>query len=514
MQGRISSLESVTQDVYGPNPLDAADFLDEIENLPRSAFSSSAGIQELKARAREIYRADPEGYREALDAINQKAEKAGQTTPGLQQEIDRALLQDLNLPAIKPKVDAAKGGGGGSAFAAALQGNAGAVAAIGALGSAEVQAFSIRVNNLYLRNAEAKIDKWMAERPGVPLSSSARNVLINEAIAETRKTPEYAAAYEQLTGKKPGQVGQPAPGSQQGTAPGPKVQGVPKASAAALPDSTVKGFAVRPVMDKPWIHQELSNMNAGKPASPELYRMANRAGTSTNRMLLEQLRFYPDLDPDGSVKNYLIQEVKKQRAGNTVSSANYQGATGGMGMLPTSYNPMAPGSWLMNMLMPPAAAATLPPSYSRYERGGGGALDTSTPSGDVGKFRRAIINKESGGNYTVVNPDSGAIGIGQVMPENVGPWTQKYLGRRLTPQQFRYDKAAQDAVINGRFRDMLADQKAAGYKGEEAIRRAAAVWYSGQGRLWNDTRPQYSNGRRYPSIAEYTKAIWNSYRSY
>jgi hypothetical protein len=133
-------------------------------------------------------------------------------------------------------------------------------------------------------------------------------------------------------------------------------------------------------------------------------------------------------------------------------------------------------------------------------------------SGNIGAFRAAIIGKESGGNYNAVNPDSGALGIGQVMPENVGPWTQKYLGRRLTPQQFLKDPKAQDAVINGRFRDMLNDQAAAGYKGEEAIRRAAAVWYSGQGKLWNDTRPQYSNGRRYPSIAEYTKAIYDAYR--
>jgi hypothetical protein len=133
-------------------------------------------------------------------------------------------------------------------------------------------------------------------------------------------------------------------------------------------------------------------------------------------------------------------------------------------------------------------------------------------SGNVTAFRAAIIGKESGGNYNAVNPDSGALGIGQVMPENVGPWTQKYLGRSLTPQQFLDNPAAQDAVVNGRFRDMLNDQAAAGYKGEEAIRRAAAVWYSGRGELWNNTRPQYSNGRRYPSIAEYTKAIYDSYR--
>lgn len=130
---------------------------------------------------------------------------------------------------------------------------------------------------------------------------------------------------------------------------------------------------------------------------------------------------------------------------------------------------------------------------------------------NVQAFREAIIGKESGGNYSAVNPDSGALGVGQVMPENVGPWTEKYLGRRLTPQQFLQDKAAQDKVVNGRFNDMIADQKAAGFSGEQMIRRAAAVWYSGQANLWNNTKPQYSNGRRYPSIAEYTKAIWEAY---
>lgn len=138
---------------------------------------------------------------------------------------------------------------------------------------------------------------------------------------------------------------------------------------------------------------------------------------------------------------------------------------------------------------------------------------TSSLPPNAQAFREAIIGKESGGNYNAINPDSGALGIGQVMPENVGPWTEKYLGRRLTPEQFLQDKAAQDKVINGRFTDMIADQQAAGFKGELMIRRAAAVWYSGQPNLWNNTKPQYSNGRQYPSVAEYTKAIWEAYSS-
>lgn len=132
---------------------------------------------------------------------------------------------------------------------------------------------------------------------------------------------------------------------------------------------------------------------------------------------------------------------------------------------------------------------------------------------NVARFRKAIISQESGGSYTIVNPDSGAIGIGQVMPENVGPWTQRYLGKALTPEQFRMNPGAQDAVVNGRFKDMLADQRAAGFTGEQMVRRAAAVWYSGQANLWNYNKPEYYNGRRYPSIAEYTKSIWNKFQS-
>lgn len=131
---------------------------------------------------------------------------------------------------------------------------------------------------------------------------------------------------------------------------------------------------------------------------------------------------------------------------------------------------------------------------------------------DVNKLRQAIVGKESGGSFTVVNPDSGAIGYGQVMPENVGPWTQKHFGKRLTPEQFRANKEAQLAVVNGQINEILQQQLKAGYKPDIAIRRAASIWYSGQGDLYDDPKPQYSNGRRYPSIREYTLDILRRYQ--
>jgi hypothetical protein len=407
MKGRIDSQQAVVGQAYRPDPLASEDFMAQIDDLPRSAFSSPQAVQALREQARQAARAEPTPelqaakYKEYMDTIKSKQKQATETTPGLQQAIDKALLQDLALPQVKPLVDASKKKGGGDAFSLALSGGAGTLAAASGLGNAKVTAFSQRVNNLMLRNAEAKIDQWMAERPGVPLSSSARNVLISEAIAETRKSEEYKAAFQTLTGQVPGQVGQGKVGTgpSQGTAPGPENRGVPRTAAAALPDSTAKAFQARPVMDGGWLHSELSAINNGKPASAELYRLAKRAGTTVYRYLGEQLRFYPQLDPNGEVRQYLEQEMRKQRQGQTVSSANIDGvlksdASGGGG-----FNPMAPGSWLMNMLMPPAVAATIPTTTGGY--GGYGGSSTRRPQvilGDKGGLAAAVSAGEGGWN--------------------------------------------------------------------------------------------------------------------
>ncbi len=129
----------------------------------------------------------------------------------------------------------------------------------------------------------------------------------------------------------------------------------------------------------------------------------------------------------------------------------------------------------------------------------------------VARFRAAIIGKESGGSYSAVNPHSGALGIGQVMPDNVPSWSAKYYGRSVTPEEFLKNRGVQDAVINGKFNEILEQQLSAGYSEEEAVRRAASIWYSGDANLWNSTKPEYYEGHRYPSIAEYTRDIWERY---
>jgi murein DD-endopeptidase MepM/ murein hydrolase activator NlpD len=374
INGRMSSTSSVLAEAYRPDPLASQDFLSSIEDTSPSVFASPEGLKQLRQQAREAARAEPtsalqaERYREYNEAIERKRRQAEEATPGVQQQISQSLLQDLALPEVKKKLDAGKAGGSSMMQSLIQQGADPASAAASAFGRSEAVAFTNGVQNLYLRAAEDALNQWREDNPGRAMSPAAKNRIVSQAVADARKSKAYEDLYSTLTGKKPGQVGPGSVGTGpgQGTQPGPQARGVPKAKAAALPDSTVKGYAARPVMEGNWLHSELDSLNKGKPVSAELYQLAKRAGTSVNRYLLEQLRFYPQLDPDGSASRYLQDQVRKQRQGQQVSSANYGGATGGLAMVPTAYNPMAPGSWLMNLLMPPAAAATLPPM------GGGG----------------------------------------------------------------------------------------------------------------------------------------------
>lgn len=103
-------------------------------------------------------------------------------------------------------------------------------------------------------------------------------------------------------------------------------------------------------------------------------------------------------------------------------------------------------------------------------------------------FLNAIGQLESGGNYKAHNP-GGAIGKYQVMPSNVGPWTQQALGHAETPGQFQNDPAAQEAVA----RTILG-----GYYQKYGAEGAAAAWFGGPG-----TSPTSTKSDGNMTVAQY-----------
>jgi hypothetical protein len=137
------------------------------------------------------------------------------------------------------------------------------------------------------------------------------------------------------------------------------------------------------------------------------------------------------------------------------------------------------------------------------------AIDSS----DVVALRRSIIGQESAGNFSAVNPDSGALGYGQVMPENVAPWSKDALGYALTPEEFLAHPDLQLTVLNHKLTQYWEDALiAANGDKDTAVRMVASRWYSGRADWYNSTAPQYYNGTEYPSIQAYTLSILERYR--
>lgn len=89
-------------------------------------------------------------------------------------------------------------------------------------------------------------------------------------------------------------------------------------------------------------------------------------------------------------------------------------------------------------------------------------------TGDLDAFMTALIGKESGGNANAINPDSGAMGLGQIMPENWGPWAAE---AGVSASDF--SEANQRKVIKHK----LAQY----YEAYGNWRDVALVWYGGEG---------------------------------
>jgi hypothetical protein len=110
-------------------------------------------------------------------------------------------------------------------------------------------------------------------------------------------------------------------------------------------------------------------------------------------------------------------------------------------------------------------------------------------------FADAISSIESGGNYRALGPQTGkgrALGKYQVMDFNVGPWSEKVLGRRLTPEQFLADDKAQDQIFEGVFGNYV---KKYGPEG------AAKAWFAGE-RGMNNPNAKDMLGTTVASYAE------------
>lgn len=138
-----------------------------------------------------------------------------------------------------------------------------------------------------------------------------------------------------------------------------------------------------------------------------------------------------------------------------------------------------------------------------------GTTDRTAPSADLDAFMTAISGQESGsaaGNYTDVNPDTGAQGRFQIMPSNWPSWSrQAGLGPNAprTPQN-------QDAVARYKMAEYFNN-----YHNWGAV---AAAWYGGPSAgaaYLKDPNATWLNrrqgGGKYPSITDYAASVLSKF---
>jgi hypothetical protein len=167
-------------------------------------------------------------------------------------------------------------------------------------------------------------------------------------------------------------------------------------------------------------------------------------------------------------------------AADDAEQAGLQSATGAMTPIAAALSgpgafPPAPGTPGGDPGgVPVAAAPQMDPASARVAQAHGAG--PSMP-GNMSAYADAIASIESAGSgdYAALGPltkkGNRAYGRYQVMDFNVGPWTEAALGKRMSPQEFLSDPAAQDAVFNHRFGDYVSQYGPEG---------AASMWFTGR----------------------------------
>lgn len=376
--------ETLQGQLFPADPRAAEAFIASIRALPANAWTDDPNTlknsmdqawqvasQEATAEKRNAT------YNRLVADIWKAREQAGKAARDVVPGAKNAALEDLDSAEVrairaKQRKQGSGGGGLGAAIYQAASRGASAASAVSGLGDRKLTAAANQLERLYQAAMQNKINAWQATHPSQVLSPEARLNLIAEAKNEVRTTQQYGQIIKGLTGKAPAGTPQAVSdatlsggryaitdkGQSFGQMSSQPMLGVSRGSSGQLPDSTVKGYAVRPVLDGGWMREELKRVGQGQGLSPQMMSLAGRAGANPYRYLLEQLKFYPSFDDEeGSLRQLLQEKAGQRKAAQSISTSQLPytvpGATGGMAMLPMGYNPLAPGSWLMSMIAPP-----------------------------------------------------------------------------------------------------------------------------------------------------------------
>ena len=265
------------------------------------------------------------------------------------------------------------------------------------------------IRGLYRREISNQFTAFFQQNPNVSDPSQAQIQEIYDLAGKAVQASEpYKALVTEVTKKPEPRVqsdGTPVTNIPRVKPETQRITPQPRDASPTIKPEQARQYQKQAVMNDYWIRSEMELILKGKPTSKQLYDLSVSAGTSTDRMLLEQLKFYPEsLDPTGKFRQYLQKKIDKTRQSETPAAANLDAAIDPMGN--QSYQRRSPGSWLMSMLVPPARASVLPVTASYSQSSTKNVRGTwTTPSGfEILQYVTGDVTAPHDGGAVIVDP--------------------------------------------------------------------------------------------------------------
>lgn len=426
------NLEGVAIELDPTDPIDLAEMDQEIRQLPPDMFmpGNRQALKDLIRRRASLEPTRDARLRKAAELwkeVNAREKDLSRLPPGSTGMMNDQVRILMNDPEIQ-KLDVGK-----KAQSAFSIPGISMDQAVSASSNVQYQEYYAGVRQMMRAETMKLTREWYAkpENQGAErIPEDQFNAIVSQARLNVSSSQERKDLYQRVTNTTPS--GQPIP------KPGQPPAG-PRAEWKGFSDQTVRQYNKKAIIKGQDLYTELKALSSGQPTSTALEQLAGRAKTNKYDLLLQQLKFYPQMDPSGGIKSWLQKKAKTARAGTTVSNANYRSfSSGGMAML----NPYAPGSWLMRMMPRTSYQGSAPRmspvgarSSGRVTSSGGGRMTQGDIEGmlrqagwpeDLITTMGAVAMAESGGDSGVVNDNRGSgdlsYGLLQInMIDELGP---------------------------------------------------------------------------------------------
>jgi murein DD-endopeptidase MepM/ murein hydrolase activator NlpD len=421
---------------FGMDPAAPQQLLNEIDSLPLRDFNPRQATEMLNRLLPEVPDSEKADFlKQGQALIRRKAEEKGKFDPLVKAGVDAAVVKEIAERFPTSILEMSKGGKTVDIYA--LRSNA----------NANIRQAAFNVENGLMKHVQNRLLEKEVQNPA--MTGPQKQAVIQAAIEEYTNSKYFQKLFPGI-GDNPNADGTPSPAmqrSQQQSQQRPAYQGALYSSSQLrnLSDSDLRGFNQRPLLTPQTVRSEAENAANGRGFSAELRAAARRAGTTPLRMLEEQLKFNPGIP----VPREMLNDIRRRERASAGTAAAVQ---------QTAFNPItgamqASANWLMNLVAPPAVAATMPRptrGFVRSAAGGGGQwvsadrraralIAMAQRNGWDPSDIAAIISYETGGTLNPAEPGRGAaagrIGLIQAGPNEraayglgTGNWDREIQG--------------------------------------------------------------------------------------